>query len=99
MYLFWFLDLDLTLAFQVRSVQEEFNRAIVQPPMNPARPPKRVAPAEDVDERQTGLQSKVTATYTQVESKRRKTNEDQEAMEARQAMPPPMRQSNFRKVN
>lgn len=71
----------------------------VQPQINPARPPKRVAQVEVTDERAYGGPTRVTATYMQVESKRRKTNGEDEVLEPRQGMPPPMRQSTLRKVS
>ena len=93
------MSLILTVE-QLPGPLEELGRGVIQPQFNPARPPKRAAPVESTDERFNGPSSKVAPSYMQVDSKRRKTNnEEDEVTESRQAMPPPMRQSTLRKVS
>ncbi|KAI9786270.1 MAG: hypothetical protein M1816_008079 [Peltula sp. TS41687] len=62
------------------------------PPINPARPAKRGPQVENANERPFGPPPKITSTYMQAESKRRKTNDGEEdiIMEDDRAIQQPM---------
>ncbi|KAI9840184.1 MAG: hypothetical protein M1837_001856 [Sclerophora amabilis] len=84
-------------AANVRVVQEDFNRSVKQPQLNPAKPPKRGLQNDALDEQSIRQVNKGGPAVQQSNGKRRKTDEvDLEIVEARQAMPPPpIRRSNM----
>ncbi|KAI9710878.1 MAG: hypothetical protein M1812_007330 [Candelaria pacifica] len=77
---------------------QDFGRSSQQPQANPARPPKRNFQADQSEEpAQRPTNARAGQALQQHDAKRRKTDEEVEEVEPRQAMPPPIRQSNVRK--
>ncbi|KAI9882381.1 MAG: hypothetical protein M1823_005872 [Watsoniomyces obsoletus] len=95
----------INAATNLRGHPDESHRSIMHPQMNPARPLKRAAQADETEDEPYGPSNKVGQAYVQIDSKRRHTESEDDDMFGvgpstgvpRQAMPPPMRQSNFRK--
>jgi hypothetical protein len=88
---------------QMQTVQES-NRGIVIPPVNPAKPPKRIFQPEEDEPIQRSTLQRAGAAYQQVEGKRRRTLEEDDEPEPIRKGPtrpsvkaPPIRQSNMRK--
>lgn len=79
---------------------QDYNRPANQPPINPARPVKRIFDPETDDEPFRSVRTQGAPPYQQSDAKRRRT-EDEEVQEIiiRPTMAPPIRQSNIRKVN
>ena len=92
---------DLGAARQVSkfTVTQELPRVPSNYAPNPAKPPKRVFEPDNEDEPARPVRMQGGQTFQQNESKRRRT-EDEETFNAptRPTMPPPVRQSNARKV-
>ncbi|KAI9891954.1 MAG: hypothetical protein M1814_002148 [Vezdaea aestivalis] len=76
---------------------QQASRTINQPPMNPARPPKRALNPDSAEEAAKRPANKSGPNYLQTDGKRRRTNEELvETYEPRPPMAPPIRQSNMR---
>ncbi len=85
-------------ASRMNTVQD-FGRSSQQPQANPTRPPKRGFQADQPDEpAHRPANARVGQALHQHDAKRRRTDEEVEEVEPRQAMAPPIRQSNVRKV-
>ncbi|KAK8159798.1 hypothetical protein IWX90DRAFT_516281 [Phyllosticta citrichinensis] len=68
-------------------------------PVNPAKPAKRVFQPDDEETVSRPQVQRNPPTFQRLDAKRRKTDEDEEATDARRSMmAPPIRQSNVRKL-
>ena len=78
---------------------QDFNRPTNQPPINPARPIKRVFDPETDDEPFRPVRTQGATPYQQSDAKRRRTEDEEVQVIIRPTMAPPIRQSNIRKVD
>lgn len=93
-------DLGAAKPLSKMNTVQESSRPVAHP-INPAKPPKRNRADGDEEPAQRPAYSRSGPSYQQLDSKRRKTNENdvEDGEPRRSVMAPPIRHSNIRKVS